>query len=72
VDITYADPALEIRVRDNGRGMDASIDLAGGRPGHWGISGMRERARRIGATLDIMSRPNGGTEVALSLPWAST
>jgi signal transduction histidine kinase len=70
VDIIYGDPTFEIRVRDDGRGIDPEIQTVGRRPGHWGISSMRERAVRIGATLVITSHPGTGTEVALSLPWA--
>lgn len=69
VEIIYSDPMLEIRIRDNGKGIDPVIQTAGGRAGHWGITGMRERARRIGARLDITSDRGVGTEVALSLPW---
>jgi hypothetical protein len=29
---------------------------------------MRERARRIGATLDVWSRPGAGTEIELKIP----
>ena len=38
--------------------------------GRWGLRGMRERARRIGASLEIRSRPNAGTEVELRVPAA--
>jgi signal transduction histidine kinase len=44
---------------------------AGGRDGHWGMDGMRERAERIGARLRWHSRPGKGTEVRLFVPrWA--
>ncbi|MCB1205267.1 MAG: sensor histidine kinase [Verrucomicrobiae bacterium] len=36
--------------------------------GHYGIQGMRERAQRLGADLDIRSAPGEGTSVELSLP----
>jgi hypothetical protein len=39
-----------------------------GRDGHWGLSGMRERAERIGARLKVRSRPTSGTEVELVVP----
>ncbi len=39
-----------------------------GREGHWGLSGMRERAERIGARLKVWSRPAAGTEVELVVP----
>ena len=37
---------------------------------HVGLRIMRERAQRIGATLDVRSQPGRGTEIALSLPVA--
>ena len=43
---------------------------AGGREGHWGLQGMRERAKKIGARLDFWSEAGAGTEVELSIPSA--
>jgi signal transduction histidine kinase len=67
VEIQYARIQLSLLVRDDGRGIDSSI-LQGGRDGHWGLSGMRERSRRIGATLKLRSRPGAGTEIELMVP----
>jgi signal transduction histidine kinase len=67
VEIQYARTHLNLVVRDDGRGIDSSI-LQGGREGHWGLSGMRERSRRIGATLKLRSRMGAGTEVELMVP----
>ena len=58
---------LRVLVRDDGRGIDAEV-LRAGRDGHWGLSGMRERAERIGGRLRVWSRPGAGTEVELSVP----
>ena len=68
VKITYSDDALQIQVLDNGKGMEPSVLEQGGCSGHWGLVGMRERAARIGATLEISSKLGGGTDVALTLP----
>jgi len=57
-----------LRISDDGRGIDARVLDAGGRPGHWGLRGMRERADRIGATLRVWSRPGAGTEIELRMP----
>jgi signal transduction histidine kinase len=67
VELEYANNQLRLLVRDNGCGIDPQV-VRSGRDGHWGLSGMRERAGRIGATLKVWSRPEGGTEVDLSLP----
>jgi nitrate/nitrite-specific signal transduction histidine kinase len=41
--------------------------LEAGRPGHYGLSGMRERARQIGAKLEVWSGAKAGTEIELSV-----
>lgn len=58
---------MSVTVSDDGVGLDAHT-LAHGRAGHWGLTGMRERAARVGAVLDIRNRSTGGTEVVLHLP----
>lgn len=67
VELDYAPSLLRVVVRDDGRGIDTHV-LESGRDGHWGLSGMRERALRIGARLKVMSRPSAGTEVELRVP----
>lgn len=67
VELEYAHFGLRVLVRDNGVGFESDI-LRFGRHGHWGLSGMRERAKRIGANLRVFSRPAAGTEVELIVP----
>jgi signal transduction histidine kinase len=67
VELEYTANRMSVLVRDNGRGIQPEV-LRSGRDGHWGLSGMRERAERIGAKLKIMSGPSAGTEVELSVP----
>jgi signal transduction histidine kinase len=67
VELKYAAGQLRLLVRDNGCGIDPNI-LRTSRDGHWGITGMRERADRIGARLQIFSSALAGTEVELSIP----
>jgi hypothetical protein len=69
VELEYAASQLRILVRDDGCGIDSEV-LASGRDGHWGLSGMRERAERIGAKLKVLSRARAGTEVELRVPSA--
>lgn len=68
VQITYERNALRLTIRDDGRGIDNDTLRAGGRPGHWGLQGMRERANRLRASLAIRKRLEGGTEVELRIP----
>jgi signal transduction histidine kinase len=68
VDIDYGDSSFELSVHDHGRGI-ASADSGDPRDrGHWGITGMRERASRVGGQLWIESQVGQGTKVRLSLP----
>ena len=69
VELEYASYGLRVLVRDSGVGFDSNV-LRFGRDGHWGLSGMRERAKRIGARLRVLSRPAAGTEVELTVPGA--
>jgi signal transduction histidine kinase len=68
VEIRYDRDQLRLRVRDDGKGIDPKVLQAGGRPGHFGIRGMRERAERIGAHLDFWSESGAGAEVELTVP----
>jgi signal transduction histidine kinase/ligand-binding sensor domain-containing protein len=69
-EIRYDDHALRLLVRDDGKGMDPQVLKQGGRSGHWGLPGVRERAKQIGAQLDFWSEARAGTEVQLSVPAA--
>lgn len=66
-EVEYADHHLRILVRDDGCGIEPQV-LRSGLDGHWGLPGMRERAERIGARLEIRGRTPSGTEVELSIP----
>lgn len=66
-EVDYGTRWLRVSVRDDGSGIEAEV-LHAGRDGHWGLSGMRERAERIGARLELRSRAGAGTEVELAVP----
>lgn len=61
---------LQIRLADNGHGIDPEIARAGSKPGHYGLLGMAERARRLRGRLIVQPRSDGGTEVLLTVPGA--
>jgi len=67
VELLYADRLFRLRIRDDGNGIPPEI-LERGRPGHFGLSAMRERARQVGARLTILSAAGAGAEVELSIP----
>jgi signal transduction histidine kinase/ligand-binding sensor domain-containing protein len=67
VEIDYGDNAFGLRVHDDGRGIDAQYLTPQGRPEHWGLRGMHERAQKAGGVLRIVSAPGGGTDIRLSI-----
>ena len=68
VEIRYDGRLLRLRIRDDGKGIDPKVLEAGSREGHWGLPGMRERAKKIGARMVIWSEAGAGTEVELTVP----
>lgn len=66
VTLTLSASADEVvlTIRDDGRGFDVSA----GRPGHYGLLGMQERATRSGGVLAVTSSPGAGTTVRLAFP----
>jgi signal transduction histidine kinase len=70
-EIHYDDRQLRVRIRDDGRGIHPQIVTEKARPGHWGLPGMHERAKRVGGNLGVWSKPDSGTEIELTIP-AST
>lgn len=67
IELFYEPRRFRLLCRDNGRGIDPAVVRDGFRQGHWGIPGMRERARNLGGVLDLASAPGGGTQVEVSL-----
>jgi len=66
-EVTYDRSMVRLTIRDDGRGLDQET-INRGRAGHWGLSGMRERAQTIGAQLSIWSNAGAGTEIDLTIP----
>jgi nitrate/nitrite-specific signal transduction histidine kinase len=61
------DNNLTLHIRDDGRGIpEQTLNI--GKPGHFGLKGVRERASHIGAMLTIFSSPRSGTDVNLVVP----
>jgi signal transduction histidine kinase len=68
VEIRYDHDQFRLRVRDDGRGMDAAVLSSYGLEGHYGLRGMRERATLIQGKLVVWSEVDAGTEVELRVP----
>jgi len=59
--------AVRLEIADDGAGFALqSVEESGG----LGLSGMRERAERIGADWHIESAPGQGTKVTVQVPWS--
>ena len=70
-EIRYDERQLRVRVRDNGKGIDPQLMSDDGhRERHFGLRGMRERAKLVGGKLTVWSELDSGTEVELSIPAA--
>jgi signal transduction histidine kinase len=70
IDVTLrkSGDALRLGIVDDGIGFDLST--ASALEGHFGLRGMRERAKKLGATLEVLSEPGKGTRIILALPLA--
>jgi signal transduction histidine kinase/ligand-binding sensor domain-containing protein len=68
LELGYAQEHITLQVRDDGAGIPEEVLAAGELPGHWGLTGMRERALQIDATLEFWCRPNLGTVMELRAP----
>lgn len=55
---------LTLTIADDGIGFDLSQSL----PGHYGLSGMRERVSALGGRLEIASAPGHGTTISAMIP----
>jgi signal transduction histidine kinase len=68
VELCYDEREFRLRVRDDGKGIDPDLRSEDGRPGHYGLRGMRERAKLLGGKLAVWSERDSGTEVELTIP----
>jgi len=62
--LTCDDGAIELEVRDNGRGFDPSQPYAG----HLGLRSMRERASKLGGIVEMESAPGSGACIRARIP----
>ncbi|HVN19767.1 MAG TPA: sensor histidine kinase, partial [Dongiaceae bacterium] len=70
VEIRYDQKYFRLRVRDDGKGIPPDVLSQDGREGHYGLPGMRERAKLVGGKLTIWTELDGGTEIELIIPGA--
>jgi signal transduction histidine kinase len=65
IHLEYLPDAIRLSVSDDGQGFDPSLVLS--RSGHFGLRGLRTRARKLGAELQIDSTPGRGTTISVVL-----
>ena len=58
---------LHLCIKDDGQGFEPASAFSG-IDGHFGLQGMRERAKRLGGELDVASHPGQGTIVEVTVP----
>lgn len=68
VEVHHGRDRLSLRVVDDGVGLPEDVRAAGGRDGHFGLTGMRERIERLGGTFGMAKAAGQGTSIRLSLP----
>ncbi|UPG92868.1 sensor histidine kinase [Luteibacter aegosomatissinici] len=68
ISVLFRPRAVHLIIADDGGGIPADVLAAGGRPGHWGLRGMHERAAGIGGRLKVLSADPSGTRLELILP----
>lgn len=64
VQLTYG-KMLKLAVKDNGIGFEFH-GVPNRASGHYGLDGMRERAKQLGGSLAVASAPGNGTEIILT------
>jgi len=67
VKLQCAPSELQLRIRDNGCGFNPT-GRDGAKTGHFGLVGIRERAKSVAGNLSLKSQPGQGTEIVVRLP----
>jgi signal transduction histidine kinase len=66
MNLVYDEGYLSLQVKDDGRGFDPEA----ARVTHdrqWGLEGMRQRAKQLGAEFVLTSQPGQGTVISISM-----
>ncbi|HTB63622.1 MAG TPA: sensor histidine kinase [Opitutales bacterium] len=65
VNLSLLPRAVRLVIADNGVGLPAGAE---GKPGHYGLRGLRERVEGLGGTFSLATPPGGGTVMEARLP----
>ena len=64
VTLSYMEDLIVLDVQDDGRGLPPGAETGRG----YGLTGMRERAERVGGSFSVESAPGEGTTISITLP----
>jgi len=67
IELDYGPQSVALQISDNGQGFEQEKTVGPGE-GHFGLLGISERAKRLGAELSVNSEPGKGTTVRVSVP----
>lgn len=67
IGLEFAEKSVTLEVADDGVGFQAA-HAAGPKQGHFGLQGMKERIKRLGGQLRILTQPGSGTRVRVTVP----
>lgn len=68
VQLTYEPQRVSLEVADDGRGADPELLAQAMQSGHWGVAGMRERARVAEGTFSVTTAPGEGMRIVVTFP----
>ncbi len=68
VELQFGQSEFRARIRDSGKGLPANALERSENTKHWGLLGMQERAKKLGANFTMRRQQRGGTEVQLTVP----
>src|SRR5205814_1245384 len=66
IELDYQEHRVTLRIQDDGQGFD--LPQGSAQDAHFGLLGMRERAKQMGARFDVRSHRGRGTEVLVEVP----
>jgi signal transduction histidine kinase len=69
VGLEYRDQSISLRVRDNGCGFSVPPTDCAPAGNHWGLAGIRERARQCSGRVAVESAPGAGTDLRFEAPF---
>jgi signal transduction histidine kinase len=68
IELRFGLRSLALHITDDGEGLARALATSDGRDEHAGLRAVRERARKIGASLVIEDVPGAGTSIRIVVP----